>query len=328
MKQAILSFMTGIVFLMMLMNKSHAVTLKVAVLAPEGTTWATTIKDMAKEILQTTNGKVELKVFLGGVAGDEPDVLRKIRIGQLHGGIFTGRALGEINGDVRIMEVPFSFAEGDRVKAFTTLEKMTPYFDRGFEKQKFVNLGFYEIGNIYLVSTKRATSLENLKGLKIWAWSGDPLAEAMMNELKLVSVPLALPDVLSSLSTGIIEAAYASPLGIVALQWSTKVAHLLDYPITYSVGAFLLGQKAWQGIPAEHQEQVKKVINKYRQLANEGTIKENADALEALKGMGIQFNKMEKTDLATKENIRQGIIAKLTGKVFSKEAVQLFESNR
>ena len=76
----------------------------------------------------------------------------------------------------------------------------------------------------------------------------------MIESMNLISVPLPLPDVLSSLSTGIIDAAYAPPLGILSLQWNTKVSHLIDFPLSYSIGAFLIGEKAWKKISPENQK--------------------------------------------------------------------------
>jgi TRAP-type C4-dicarboxylate transport system substrate-binding protein len=317
--------MWKLLVLLLISTQVEAVTLKVALLAPDGTTWADNVKDMAKEIQEKSKGKVKFKIYLGGVQGDEPDVLRKVRINQLHGGIFTGRAIGDINGDVRIMEVPFSF-EGNRAGAFKTLEKMTGHFNKGFEKNNFVNLGFFEIGNVYLVSTKPANSLDALKGVKIWAWTGDEIVAAFVKELNLVSVPLALPDVLSSLSTGIIEAAYSSPLGILALQWNTKVKYLIDYPLAYSVAAFLISKKKWDKIPADQKKLIQTVANKYTKKANAGTIIENKDAKEALKSLGIQFLTLNEKDLSKRNEIRKNLIEKLSGKVFSKETVKLFNA--
>lgn len=196
--------------------------IKLAVLVPEGTTWGNSLKKLSKEIEAATNSEVSFKIYYGGVAGDEPDVIRKIRIGQLHGGIFTGKTLGDIYGDARAMEIPFTFYN-DQAKATKTLNKLAPGFNQGLKSKGFINLGFYEIGQVYVVSTKKISNLNELKGVKIWSWEGDPLVEAMLESLDLVSVPLALPDVLSSLSTGIINAAYAPPLAILALQWHTKI---------------------------------------------------------------------------------------------------------
>ncbi len=91
------------------LNAFSAQQIKLAVLVPEGTTWGNSLKKLSREVDTATAGGVSFKVYYGGVSGDEPDVLRKVRIGQLHGGIFTGKTLGDIHGDVRAMEVPFTF---------------------------------------------------------------------------------------------------------------------------------------------------------------------------------------------------------------------------
>ena len=140
---------------------------KLAVLVPEGTTWGNSLKKLSREIDTATKGEVKFKVYYGGVAGDEPDVLRKVRIGQFHGGIFTGKILGDIYGDVRAMEIPFTFYDNQK-KASETLTKLTPEFNQGLKSKGFVNLGFFEVGQVYVVSTKKVSTLKELKGVKIW----------------------------------------------------------------------------------------------------------------------------------------------------------------
>ena len=238
--------------LLLLGSQTFAAKLKVGVLAPEGTNWAKNMKKMAKEIKKATNGDVNFKFYFGGSQGDEVDVLRKVRINQLQGGVFTGKTLGEIEGDIRVMEIPFQFG-ADREKAWSTLEKLAPYFDKKLAAKKFQNLGYFEIGMVYFVSQKKTPDLASLGGVKIWSWEGDKIVSEMMKTLNLVSVPLPLPDVLSSLSTGVIEATYSPLMAMVALQWNTKIKYLVDFPIAYSVGAFLLSDKAWNKIKPEHR---------------------------------------------------------------------------
>ena len=302
-----------------------AQTFKVGVLAPEGTGWAKNLKNMASEIEKSTDGKVKFKIYFGGAQGDEPDVLRKIRIGQLHGGIFTGKTLGDINGDVRVMELPFTFYE-KRDLALSTLQKMAPFFNVGFSKGKFENLGFFEIGLIYFVSKQKTESIDALKGLKIWTWEGDPLVMAIIQEMNLVSVPLSLPDVLSSLSTGIIEAAYAPPLGIIALQWNTKIKYLVDFPLAYSVGAFLIGKDAWSKLPADLQAKVRETAAKFIALVNEQNAKDNVEALAAIKSLGVEFLKFSDKDVKTAKGLRVKIIGRLKDKLFSAEALKKLEA--
>lgn len=303
----------------------YAAPIKVGVLAPEGTGWAKNIKKMTTEIKEATKGNVEIKVYFGGSQGDEQDVLRKIRIGQLHGGIFTGKTLGEISGDVRVIELPFTF-NNNREKALKTLQNMAPFFNQKFEQNKFKSLGVFEIGQIYFVSQKKVNNLNEIKSLKIWSWDGDPIVTGMFEAMNLNGVPLALPDVLSSLSTGVVEAAYAPPIGILALQWNTKVKYMIDFPISYSIGAFVISQTAWQKVAPADQKIVEEIAKKYEGEINAGNAKDNADAMTAMKAQKIEFVKFNDSDVKTAQGYRAEIVKKLRGKLFSEEAFKKLEA--
>ncbi len=304
-----------------------AAKIKLATLVPKGTNWAKTLKEMSDEIKSSTKGDVKFQIYYGGVQGDEPDVLRKTRVGQIHGGIFTGKTLGDISSDVRAIEVPFNFYD-DEKKAMSVLENNSDYFNKKLEAKGFVNLGFYGIGKVYVVSTKKIQNLEQMKGVKIWAWEGDKVIQALMESIGLVSVPLALPDVMSSLSTGMIESAYAPPLGILALQWQSKVKYLIDFPTAYTIGALLIEQKQWNKIKPEYQKLVREIAAKHIKSANDYAIADNAKSLETLKSMGVEFLKFDKKDLDQAEKIRNQVIAKLKGKVLSPEILKKLESSR
>lgn len=295
--------------------------IKVGVLVPEGTGWAKIVKKMTLEMKEATKGNVEVKVYYGGSQGDEQDVLRKIRIGQLQGGIFTGKTLGDINGDVRAMEVPFTF-NSNREKALKTLQALTPFFNQKFEKNKFKSLATFEIGQIYLVSQKKVQDLNAIKSLKIWSWEGDPVVNTMFDSMKLIGVPLALPDVLSSLTTGVIDAAYAPGIGIISLQWNTKVKYVVDFPISYSIGAFVITSDAWAKINPADQKIISEISKKYENEINTTNVKDNEEAFKSMKSQNIEFIKFNAADIKVAQGYRQDIIKKLKGKVFSEEALK------
>ena len=315
-----------LLLLILLSTNLYAKTYKIAALAPKGTNWAKTIDSFAKEVKDKTDGAVKFKVYYGGSAGDEPDVLRKIRIGQLHGGIFTGKTLGDIAKNVRVIETPFSFFD-QREKASKALQGLSKYFDKELASKKFKSLGYYEIGQVYLVSNKKVTSIEELKGIKVWSWEGDEVIKAMIESLELVSVPLALPDVLPSLSTGIINAAYAPPLGIIGLQWQTQIKYLVNFPTAFTVGAFLMDQKAWKKLDNKQKKIVEEVANKYIKEANKLAKEDNKQGLDVLKNMGVEFIDFKKEDLARAQEIRQSVVKKLEGEI-SQEAFSLLDKYR
>jgi TRAP-type C4-dicarboxylate transport system substrate-binding protein len=309
------------ILLLAICFNSYAVTLKIGAIAPEGTNWAKTLKDLRRDIKKETDSRVNFRVYYGGVAGDEPDVLRKIRIGQFHGGVFTGKTLGDIVSDVRAIELPFNFLY-NREKGLKAVKALAPYYTEEFKKEGFTNLGFYEIGQVYVVSTKKITNINEMKGIKMWSWQGDDLVKAMIESLGLVSVPLSLPDVLSSLSTGIIDSAYAPPLGIIGLQWHNHVKYLINFPTAFSIGALLISNKAWKKVSKKDQVIISKLAKKYIDQANEYAIKDNEEGLIFLKKKGIEFVDFSKEDIAKAESIRQKVIEKVEGKVIKTEIIK------
>ena len=187
-------------------------------------------------------------------------------------------------------------------------------FKAGFKSKGFKNLGFFEIGKVYLVSTEKVTKIDELKGKKIWSWSGDDISASLITSMKLVGVPLGLQDVLTSLSTGIIDTAYASPMGVLALQWQTKIKYLVNYPVTYSVGALLVRQKFWDKIPSDpknpekdYRTIVKNIIKKHVDEANKRTVQENLDALKAMKDQGIEFLNFPENSITEGRKIQEVI---------------------
>lgn len=313
---------------MLISSIAHgAVNLKLAVLVPEGTTWADGLRKFAKEVESATSGEVTFKLYYGGVAGDEPDVLRKVRIGQMSGGIFTGKTLGDIAGDVRVPEIPFTF-QSDRARAWAATQKLAPRFNQLLEAKGYVGLGFFEVGQVYIVSTKKIDSLAALKGVKVWAWEGDDLVKAMVDSLGLVSVPLAITDVLSSLSTGIIDAAYAPPLGIIALQWHTKVKYLVDFPTAWSLGALLVSKKDWSKIPTAQQKMIRSIASRHVAEANARTVLENDEAKRQLQKMGVSIVPFPAAEAQKAVSFRQQVVDKLRGKLFSPEILSALEQAR
>jgi TRAP-type C4-dicarboxylate transport system substrate-binding protein len=297
----------------------QARTYKIGTMIPEGTDYANLLADMAKEIKEKTEKRVKLKYYFGGLAGDEPDVLRKIHVGQLHGGVFTAKTLSDVFGDVRVLEVPFSF--DTRKQAGEVLDQLRPYFHQGFAKNSFHELGLYEIGEIYIVTKNKIANVDGMQGQKLWLFEGDKLAEAFTKSLDLVAVPVALPDVLTSLSTGLIEAAYAPALGIIALQWHSKVNYLVEPPFAYHFQGFLLSNRAWGKMKDSDQKIVEEITTKYESKISKVNLEKAEEALAAIKKQGVKVIKWPESDIKKLKTLRGEVLKKLTGEILSKKAV-------
>jgi len=261
--------------------------IKFATLAPEGSTWMKVMHDLDDELRAATENRVGFKFYPGGVQGDEKDVLRKMRIGQIHAGGFTGFGLGAVATDFRAIEVPFMFKSLDEVDYVRA--EMDDYFVDLFDEKGYVLLGWADVGFVYLFSNTPIRDPEELREAKMWTWSGDKLAELFFEAFHVSPIPLALPDVLTSIQMGVINAVYAPPLACIALQWFTRVKYMTDVPITYGFGAVLASKKALSQLSAEDMETLESLTRKYCDELITKTREQNEEALTEIKGEGIEI---------------------------------------
>jgi TRAP-type C4-dicarboxylate transport system substrate-binding protein len=293
---------------------AQGVTLKIATLAPDGTSWMKVMAAMNQEVQQATNGAVKLKFYPGGVAGDEHDVLRKMRVGQLHGGGFTGVGLGEILPKIRALEVPFlyrNYAEVDYVRG--ALENG---FTEDLAAEGYVLLGWAEVGFVHIFANAPVRTVEDLRKVKMWMWEGDPLAEAFFKAFEINPTPLQITDVLTSLQTGLIDAIYTSPYAAVGLQWFTRVKYMMDIPFTDAIGAVVVTKKQFNKIPAEYQDTVLEICRRYTATLNAQTREDQTNAIERMQKEGIEVVHVDPAQMATWEKIGEKARAGLVGKLY------------
>lgn len=266
--------------------------IKFATLAPEGSTWMKTMRAIDGEVRRLTEWRLGFKFYPGGVQGDEKDVLRKVRIGQLHGGGFTGNGLGSIVPDTRILELPFLFENFDELD--DTRDALADYYERAFDAQGYVLLGWTDVGFIYIFSKEPIREPQDMNRQKMWVWSGDPLAEMFFKAFDISPIPVAAPDVLTSLQTGVIEAVYASPLACVALQWYTRVHYMTDVPVTHGLGAAVVTKKALQGVSDADVQILRDVAGPLLRRLTEKTREQNVEALSEIQKEGVEIVSIEK----------------------------------
>jgi TRAP-type C4-dicarboxylate transport system substrate-binding protein len=263
-----------------------ATVIKVALVTPEGSAWTNTLRRWAQEVASRTGGEVSLKIYAGGVSGDELDVLRKMRAGRIHAAGFSGVGLGTILPAIRILEAPLLFettAEIDHAK-----NQLYDTFAADFERQGFVLLGFAEAGFVYLFAAGDLASPEALQQTKMWAWKGDPVAQTFLESMGVRTFPLHVTDVNTGLETGMIDAFYAPPLAAVAFQWYTRVRTMLDYPIVNSTGALLVTKRQFDRIAPEHQQILKETARRHCAELVRQTRQDNTAAMEAMAAAGIR----------------------------------------
>ncbi|PIQ96268.1 MAG: ABC transporter substrate-binding protein [Nitrospinae bacterium CG11_big_fil_rev_8_21_14_0_20_56_8] len=295
--------------------------IKFATLAPEGSSWMEEMHRLAQEVEKGTGGAVSFKFYAGGVSGDEKDVIRKMRVGQLHGAGFTGVGLGEILPEVRVLDLPFLFETDGQIQ--NVYHKLNGHFSRRFEEEGYILLGWVPVGWVHFFSAQEIPSVEALRATKPWMWEGDPLVREAYQAMQVNPVPLSVTDVLMSLQTGLLDTVYSSPQGALALQWFTKVKYMSRLRMGYATGGVLITRRQFEKLSPEHQKVLREVSEKCLGDLVRLIQKENDKSIEVMQKNGVVLSPEPPSgEIAKFRQAGEVARKKLVGTLFSRELLE------
>lgn len=281
-------------FLLLITSAANAVTLKVATISPEGSSWMKSMRASAKEIEKRTEGRVKIKFYTGGVMGNDQAVLKKIRFRQLQGGALTSSSLANTYPDSQLYTLPMVFRDQQEIDYVR--EKLDAELLKGYEDNGFVVFGFAGGGFAYLMSKDPLKTIDDVRSHKVWIPSNDKAASEIVKAFDINPIPLSLGDVLPSLQTGIIDTVATSPIAAIALQWHTQVKYVIDLPILYIYAYFTVEKKAFNKLKPADQKIFTEVMTSTFKEINERNKSENEAAKQALVNFGIEYIEPADTD--------------------------------
>jgi TRAP-type C4-dicarboxylate transport system substrate-binding protein len=291
-----LPVLLGAIFLAPAGVRSQEHLIKFATLAPEGSTWMNVMKEYDAAVRKESGGRLGFRIYPSGVQGDEKDVLRKIKLGQLQSAGITGNGLTSIAPPARILDSPFLFRDTSEIDYI--FDRFGPEIEKSLEESGFINLGWAEVGDVYIFTSVPIRKTEDLVKTKMWMWEGDPVAAAAFNALGVTPIPLTITDVLTSLQTHLIDGVYTSPLAAIALQWFTRVKYMLDVPLANAAGAVVMSKKKFLELPPDLQTILRVNGRKYMRRLTELSRQDNRNALVTLRKNGIIFTTLESKEEA------------------------------
>lgn len=273
-----------------LAGNAQAVRFKIATLSPEGSVWMEKMREGAQELSTRTNNRLKIKFYAGGVMGDDKAVLRKIRIGQLHGGMVVGGSLSTFYPDNQIYSLPLVF------KSFEEVDYVRKHLDQriieGVEKGGFVTFGIAEGGFAYVMSKHIIQTVDDLRQQKVWIPDNDPMILETIKAFDVSPIPLSIADVRAGLQTGLIDTVATPPIGAIALQWHTQVKYLMDEPFLYIYGVLALDRKVFAKLSQEDQRVFREIMGRIFKEVDQLNRQDNVKAMEALRRQGIEFIKV------------------------------------
>lgn len=230
------------------------VQLRMATLAPEGTQWARELRAVSREVEDATHGQVRIKWYLGGIAGDELRVLERIRRGQLDGiagAGFCERLAPSLRAPRLIGTVR------DRTEVRYVLSRMRERLDQEIAQNGFVALSYSTFGIPIFFTRRPLRSMEQLKKLRVWVWSGDDVAMRALARMGIPVVSTDVGDAAAAFADGRVDGFVATPTAALAYQWSAQARYFTELPIGFLPGCMVITQRAMDSLSIDAQSAVR-----------------------------------------------------------------------
>lgn len=290
-KLTLLSILTLLIQGSVSSRPAEAVTLKLATLVPDRSVWGDVLREMSAEWRDATDGAVELRIYPGGVAGDDPDVVRKMRIGQLHAGTLTLAGLNDIDPAFSLFNIPLFFESYEEY--FFVLEELEPVFRKILNERGFELLHWGHGGWIHLFSVKKVVTVQDLKGLKLFVWAGSDRLVRWWKDGGYRPVPLAFTDVAMGLQTGTIEAMPNTPLAALSFQNYRSTPNMLGLGFGPFLGATLVTTRAWNRVDEADRRAIMASVERAAERFRTEIPQQDALAVEEMVKRGLTVHPVE-----------------------------------
>jgi len=308
-------------WVLLLFNSPAAATVqvKIAALAPEGSPWIETFNRINTELHKQAGDQIQLKIYSGGVLGDETDMLRKMYIEQIHGAVLTSSTLAKIFPEIKVFQTPFLFRTSDEVDY--VLKQMDAFFRKGFNDKGYRVVGWSEGGFVRMMSTKPVDTLDKLKKVKVWTWEDAPMARAIFDEAGVSAIPLSVPDVMVGLQTGLVDVVYAPPSGAIALQWFTKAKFMNDVPLIYLMGAIVIKNSFLKKLSPAQQNLLTASFSRHMDGLQAMVRKQNRDAIKVMEDYGVNILKVPEEEVQQFKELSAKALVKMGASGFSTQTL-------
>lgn len=294
--------------------------LKFGSLAPQGTTWDTALRRTAEAWERLSDGTINVAVFAGGVAGDGPDMLRKMRIGQLDAAALSAPTLATIYPGVLALGMPFLFRNQDELVYVS--QQLRPLIETELEQKGFKVLMWTAAGWVYFFSREPGSEPTDLQRQKLWVASTDPDILAAWRRAGFRIVELSTTEVTLGLQTGLIDAVLTSPLIAAPYQWFGITNNMNDLPIAPFYGALTISTRSWKRLPSKLRPQLLAAAYEAEQMATEEALAADKSAIELMRRFGLTIHAVT-PEKATEWRILQHAFESLVGPVVDERAVQV-----
>jgi TRAP-type C4-dicarboxylate transport system substrate-binding protein len=320
--KATLSLMLSLLLIAAIPQPSFSqsqVVIKLGSLAPIGSPWDTALKKINAEWTRISGGMVSLKIYSGGIAGNEPDMIRKMRLNQLDAAGITGFGLASLDLGVMSLQTPLLIQTEEELDYILT--KMAPLYEANLEKKGYKVIFWTKVGWAHFFSKQKVIYPDDMKKSKLFVMENSTEEINVWKQQGFNPVPLPANDLMTALQSGMVDTFATSPLTAASYQWFALAPNMNAMKWAPFIGAVMVSTKTWNRIPAELQKKLMASAQKIgREMQSEISNSEKM-AMDIMMQNGLKINNIP-PDAVQKwaEIVELGYLKMLAGKLYDQQA--------
>lgn len=288
--------------------------IKIGTLAPEHTPWVEIIGTyIIPTIMDATKGKVKVRLYSGGVMGDDPDIIRKMKLGQLQGCGCTATGMHILAPELAVFSLPLLFSSYDEVQY--VVEKLRDDLDAIFAKKNLLLFTFIHTGFLYLFSKNKIHTLADMQTQKVLTWFGE-VEQKTLEALGVHPIPLPVPEVVNGLRTGLINAHFSPPVWSLASQAYLSTHYFLTPPFFYAPACIVIDVNSIKDIPKDAIQLTKDVMRIVEKYWAKAVVEYEKKCIDAFTQMGLTPVEVNPADLKKIKEKVEEVWFSLAGKLY------------
>ena len=296
--------------------------LRMAFLIPRSQQVVIEFKKWEKRLSEATGGRLGLQVFFGGSAGDEKDVIRKMRAGQIDGTAITTASMSQFVRQVLVTDAPGLFTN------YAQVDAVRAEMAEGFGEEAYANgfkvMGWGDFGRVRLFSKEPIRRISDFRRMRPWVWDEHPIMREFYSVIGVTGVPLGLPEVYGGLQTNMIDTVFTSAIAALALQWFTKTPNVSSDSVGFINAGMVIARPKWDSLPADIQTTLSDMARQYNGTVVDTLRRSDDETYQRLLQRGIHPVQVE--DRPEWEKVGKTLREKFVGRLYSRETLTRAEA--
>jgi TRAP-type C4-dicarboxylate transport system substrate-binding protein len=289
-----------------------------ATVVPKGAGYARQLEHLVLPIVdRVSDGKISVKVFWGGIMGDDTDIIRKMRFGHLNGAGLTGFGATLLCPEMAILELPFlfnSYEEVDFVKS-----RLRDAFQQYMAKSHVFLFAWIDQGFDQVYSaTYPMTKLEHFRKARFMTWHG-AIEEETFKALGAKPLPVRSVQMGATIEQNLADSMIGPVIMVVGTQMFMRFKFVNAVHLRYSPAVVVVNSEDWQKLPEKYKGEYFQIKDSMERDFADAMRRENRRFMIALQKYGIQETALEKNELDMMRQLTRPLWDQLSGRLYPKD---------